>query len=97
MNMHDEQDPGILATCETLHGLATGSLDGVSEGEMIRLETYLQRRLDGWHERTPCDSRMCAPFCGIYDGTVKLLAMTALAEWRACSWHPNASKAEAAK
>lgn len=90
--MTEDREPGILATCETLHMLATGSLDGVSQDEMLRLETYLQRRLDGWNHRTGYN-----PLHNLYDTTVRQLATIATAEWRACPWHPNASKAEVAK
>lgn len=83
------EEPGILASCENLHMMAMGSADVVPD-EAQRIETYLQRRLDQWKDYQPIGA-----FPGVYDGAVKLLVMTALAEWRACPWNPKNSRAEA--
>jgi hypothetical protein len=91
----DEQDvvhspePGVLSACQDLHMVAMGSMDGMPADEMIRLETYLQRKLDGWKDYPAIGA---AP--GVYDDCVKLLIRTALTEWRACPWNPKNSKAE---
>lgn len=82
--------PGVLSACQDLHMVAMGSFDGMPADEMVRLEIYLQRKLDGWKDYPSIGA---AP--GVYDGVVKLLIMTALAEWRACPWNPKNSEATA--
>lgn len=73
-------DPhGVLATCLTLHGVAMGSHDSFLESELIRMETYLQRKLDGWQEYPTIGA---VP--GAFDNIVKALIVVVLAEWRAC-------------
>lgn len=84
-------EPSVLAACQDLHAIAMASMDALPAAEMLRLETYLQRKLDGWKEYPAIGG--CP---GVYDATVKTLIMVALAEWRACSWNPRNHQAEAA-
>ncbi len=83
-----DREPGILGACQDLHMLATVSADGMPDSDSLRLEVYLQRRLDGWAKHAPITA-----LHGIYDETIRMLVTVTLAEWRACPWHPRASRA----
>lgn len=89
--MTDDHEPGVLATCQDLHLLAMGSMDGVPPEECERMEAYLQRKLDGWR-----DYPAIGAIPGAYDNVVKALIVIALAEWRACPWNTKNGRAEAA-
>jgi hypothetical protein len=77
-------DPNdVLAICLALHSV---SMSDVTEredrniAELLRMETYLQRRLDNW--------AACSRLLDAFNSTVKTLVRIALAEWRACPRHP---------
>lgn len=83
-----KEEPTVLGACEDLHMMANGSIEMLDE-EALRIEAWLQRKLDNWHDGHHISNR------AIYDHTVKLLAIAALTEWRLSSMHPHwVTKAE---
>lgn len=83
MNQRKEEEPRVLETCEALHMMANGTME-MLEDDAVYLEKWLQRKLDAWTETPRTDS-----YRAVYDSTVKLLAIAALAEWRLSSFHPQ--------
>lgn len=83
-------DPnGVLATCLTLHSVSTRAVTEWDEdrdtAELLRMEAYLQRKLDNWTDYPPK-----GPAPGAFDHAVKELVRIALVEWRARPRHPRA-------